>query len=105
MRYIFIIIAAAMLSCNKGQVKREPVSAQPDTTILPQIAAVSVPDTIVPDDPTAYPIKTGIVTPGELVTFAQTLRGVPYEYACSDPAKGFDCSGFINYVFNQFYIK
>lgn len=38
----------------------------------------------------------------ELVSFAKTLIGVPYLYASTDPSKGFDCSGFITYVFNHF---
>ena len=44
------------------------------------------------------------VTRAELVGFAQTLLGIPYKYASSDPLKGFDCSGFITYVFNHFNI-
>ena len=39
-----------------------------------------------------------------LIAFAQTLKGTPYKYACSDPRKGFDCSGFVQYVFNHFNI-
>jgi cell wall-associated NlpC family hydrolase len=50
-------------------------------------------------------VNTGLTTPGELVDFAQTLIGVPYVYASSDPAKGFDCSGFITYVFSHFHIQ
>jgi len=46
------------------------------------------------------PIKG--VTGHELVGYAQTLIGVPYCYASIDPLKGFDCSGFITYVFNHF---
>lgn len=38
----------------------------------------------------------------ELVEYAQTLLGVPYLYASTDPLAGFDCSGFITYVFNHF---
>lgn len=41
----------------------------------------------------------------ELITYAQTLKGTPYKYACSDPKKGFDCSGFVQYVFNHFNIQ
>ena len=45
------------------------------------------------------------ITSHELVGFAQTLLGIPYSYASTDPSKGFDCSGFITYVFNHFHIE
>ncbi len=41
----------------------------------------------------------------ELVDFAKTLTGIPYKYASTDPSGGFDCSGFITYVFNHFNIE
>ncbi|MDZ4795867.1 MAG: C40 family peptidase [Bacteroidota bacterium] len=53
--------------------------------------------------PTAT-IETGIITPAEVLAFAKTLIGTPYLYASTDPANGFDCSGFITYVFNHFNI-
>jgi cell wall-associated NlpC family hydrolase len=40
-----------------------------------------------------------------LLSFAKSLIGTPYVYASSDPAVGFDCSGFITYVFNHFNIE
>lgn len=49
-------------------------------------------------------IETGKTTPTELVAFANTLKGIPYKYASTDPEEGFDCSGFIAYVFNHFNI-
>ena len=44
------------------------------------------------------------VNPDSIVAFARTLIGIPYLYASIDPKKGFDCSGFITYVFNHFNI-
>jgi len=49
-------------------------------------------------------INTGTTTPEELLAFAKTLIGIPYKYGSIDPAVGFDCSGFITYVFNHFKI-
>lgn len=40
-----------------------------------------------------------------LVTYAKLLLGTPYLYASTDPTKGFDCSGFVTYVFNHFNIS
>ncbi len=49
-------------------------------------------------------IDTKNVSADELVTFAESLQGVPYKYGSSDAKKGFDCSGFISYVFNHYKI-
>ena len=40
-----------------------------------------------------------------IVNFAETLIGTPYKYGSINPAEGFDCSGFITYVFNHFNIE
>jgi len=41
----------------------------------------------------------------EIISFAKKLMGTPYHYASSNPKKGFDCSGFVNYVFKNFKIS
>lgn len=43
--------------------------------------------------------------PQRMVAFAKTLIGTQYKFGCSAPAAGFDCSGFINYVFAHFNIE
>lgn len=49
--------------------------------------------------------KTGSETDRELlVLYAKQYMGVPYLYAGNDPQKGFDCSGFVSYVFKNFNI-
>lgn len=40
----------------------------------------------------------------ELIVFAKTFIGTPYVYARQDPKVGFDCSGYINYVFKNYNI-
>lgn len=47
-------------------------------------------------------IDTKDVHPLDVVNFAKTLIGTPYRYGSTDPKVGFDCSGFITYVFNHF---
>jgi probable lipoprotein NlpC len=37
----------------------------------------------------------------EMVSTAQQYIGIPYKYAGKNPAEGFDCSGFANFVYNE----
>jgi len=39
-----------------------------------------------------------------LVNFAKGFLGVPFRYASAAPEKGFDCSGFANFIFKNFNI-
>jgi len=40
----------------------------------------------------------------KIIAFARSLRGIRYRYASANPKTGFDCSGFIHYVFRNFQI-
>lgn len=42
------------------------------------------------------------IPPDSLIKFAQTLIGTHYRSASSNPVLGFDCSGFVGYVFKTF---
>lgn len=81
-----------------------------DSTVLKQQGKDSgitetAPLPIPADTSTHQKIDTKNVTRSEVVNFAKTLFGTPYLYASTDPAKGFDCSGFITYVFNHFNMQ
>lgn len=103
-----LIICTALiigvLACNTEQ-----PAPQQDSTSIP--VARSFTDTTAkernakPPLSAGHNINTGNTTPAELIAFAKTLIGTPYLYGSTDPAKGFDCSGFITYVFNHFSIS
>jgi cell wall-associated NlpC family hydrolase len=76
------------------------------TTInAPDTQLSHVPELTVLPDSTSRLINTGNKNPIEVVRFAEGLVGIPYLYGSTDPRKGFDCSGFITYVFSHFEIK
>ena len=41
----------------------------------------------------------------KLIAYAKEYLGINYKYASNNPKKGFDCSGFVNYVFKHFDIE
>jgi lipoprotein Spr len=53
------------------------------------------------DKDTADSIGTA-VCPDQLLSYAQKLIGTPYHFASSTPGYGFDCSGFVGFVFKSF---
>ena len=46
-----------------------------------------------------------IESPNRLLEFARSMLGIRYRSASSSPSRGFDCSGFVNYVFSNFGFK
>jgi cell wall-associated NlpC family hydrolase len=40
-----------------------------------------------------------------IISFSKQFIGISYLYAGNDPKKGFDCSGFVNYVFKHFNVN
>ena len=96
----FIFTACSDAKQSAPQPKQETVRA---TTSPGKNDSVNKKPTLVffPDGK----IETGTTNPAELLDFSKSLTGTPYLYASTDPVKGFDCSGFITYVFNHFNIS
>lgn len=49
--------------------------------------------------------KQDITKRDEVLAYAKQFMGLPYKYATADPKVGFDCSGFVNYVYKKFGIS
>jgi len=52
----------------------------------------------------AVKIEIGKTKAEAFIKFAETLEGIKYTYGSASKEKGFDCSGFVWYVFNHFKI-
>jgi cell wall-associated NlpC family hydrolase len=89
--------SAQLVSLDTSQAKADSIKKDSALLIVDTIKTDSV---IVP----AGQVHTKNVHPQQVVDFAKTLIGVPYKYASTDPKSGFDCSGFITYVFTHFNI-
>ncbi len=108
MRLTLIIIWLLFFpSCPKKEFQEtEIVQAPAKTDIINTDSIVNTPTAVVPVLPPkgSQYINTASTTAEELLSYAKTLIGTPYKYASTDPLVGFDCSGFITYIFNHFHI-
>jgi cell wall-associated NlpC family hydrolase len=100
-RYLPYLSLIVLLACNSpDEPKRYPSgSGTPTVNTNGQNPVLTVKDEVITH------VETGETTPAAIVSFARTLTGTPYKYGSINPAEGFDCSGFITYVFNHFKIK
>ncbi|GAB4092765.1 C40 family peptidase [Flaviaesturariibacter terrae] len=109
-RYSEGIEADTLLRTDSAAAFRDSMPADGTRSVDTTLAATpphAAADTNI--DLTALPagatIQTKGVRPEELLAFAQTLIGTRYVYGSTNPSVGFDCSGFITYVFNHFHIS
>lgn len=109
--FSFIIWGLVSLSCKKQPKLRlyEVITRNSNQTITSRQAINSSRQALnsFPYADTVFlnKIQTGDIRVSELLDFARNMEGVPYKYGSIDPNVGFDCSGFITYVFNHFGIK
>jgi cell wall-associated NlpC family hydrolase len=94
--YCCIISIIILTGCSASRKSSKPI-----TTNTGDIRSVVVIKNKVPE----RTISTKDVSATEVVDFAETLIGIKYKYGSTDKEKGFDCSGFVNYVFNHFNIS
>src|ERR1019366_6604585 len=90
MRY-YILLLLVCVACRQQANIRPVDPGRTDPTIFA--------------DTTYFVIHRDTTLSQKIVAFAKTQIGVEYKFCSMDPKGGFDCSGFVNYVFNHFNIK
>jgi cell wall-associated NlpC family hydrolase len=124
-KFAIVFYFPFLMACNWSipESNEGLIEVGPDTIVgeRVQLGTLTVNDTVIPvarntantispvSDTTLLPssirVDAKAVQPDELMNFAETLIGVPYVYASTNPKVGFDCSGFITYVFNHFKVS
>jgi len=99
--FITVISLACKGAADSNTIDKPTTVSDHTNTVLQTISDTSEKTVMKSNIPQALADVTG----RQLVDFAQTLLGVPYRFASSNPLVGFDCSGFITYVFNHFHIE
>ncbi len=100
----WFFISILLIGCN-ASFEKDKANKQVDVKVqVDTVVSTKVLQTPIIDIEENSPQFIATINPKVLVEFAKTLSGIPYKYASIDPAVGFDCSGFITYVFNHFNI-
>ena len=95
--FSFSIVSILILTgCSASRKTSKPIEASSSDIHSTVVIKNKVP---------ARKMNTKNVAATNVVNFAETLIGVKYKYGSAIKEKGFDCSGFINYVFNHFNIS
>ncbi len=109
--YFYLFLLIILFGCLQSREKETSVLNEITTASDSSLPALAAPDVIVAEKDSSSVLLTfkdsidsKNVNPAALVGFAQKWMDVKYKYASSDPAEGFDCSGFISFVFNHFNI-
>lgn len=99
--FITVISLACKGAADSDTIDKPTTVSDHTNTVLQTISDTSEKAVMKSNIPQALADVTG----RQLVDFAQTLLGIPYRFASSNPLVGFDCSGFITHVFNHFHIE
>ncbi len=120
MRQVHILLLLCALALTLAVALIRPLPSRADSGPLepaPDPTPANT-DPIVPQLPVVYPARNPIRRPAALVhhamhiplgakvvKYAKHMLGVRYVWGGSSPASGFDCSGFVRYVYGHFGVR
>ncbi len=102
-RFAIVAVIFFLQSCSASRANKATHTINPTAPVteLPVSKRSSDANKSIP----ARTINTKNAEPDAVVDFAETLIGVKYKYGSAVKENGFDCSGFITYVFNHYNIS
>lgn len=100
-----LVIATAIFFLQSCSASRANKSTRANSTNIATQLPVTERNSALGKSIPARTINTKNTDPNSVVRFAETLIGVKYKYGSATKENGFDCSGFITYVFNHYKIS
>jgi cell wall-associated NlpC family hydrolase len=95
------MVPAVAASALLFQVAAQAMPPVPASMPAPVPSLTSTPHGIVPAVVAARLPMNAVEATDLLLTMAMSMRGTPYVWGGHTPAKGFDCSGLVRYVFRH----
>lgn len=110
-RFYLFAAVIGMLSCNNQAANFLDDDSNPAVAITAELPDNTGGDSLAVTGDVTIPHATltggpgaDTASPEHILRYAYRLHGIPYKYASADPQQGFDCSGFLYYVFEHFNI-
>ncbi len=116
LRFLFLVLAigfalaVALLRPLPGRAGDAPVPSDPNPTstenppVPPPVPGLDTP-TVARRLASSRHAQRSLAFGSRVVRYAKHLLGVPYEWGGTSPRTGFDCSGFVRYVYSHFGIS
>ena len=113
---IAVVLALALLRPVPGRAGGTPAPTEPNPTsteeppLLPPLDGISTAAVLKPKVnarklAVSRRASHSLLFGRRVVGYAKHLLGVPYRYGGSSPRSGFDCSGFVRYVYSHFGVS
>ncbi|MBW8361241.1 MAG: C40 family peptidase [Kaistella sp.] len=105
MRYLLLLFLSVLVSCSQNSQLRKDLNVLLDDSDIKYSTKDSASKRTQVQENTfnqESEFKKKGKSREDLVNLARQYLGTPYVYGAADPSVGFDCSGFINFVYSRF---